>query len=891
MILSMAFRNIWRRKFRTAITIIAIMVTALLYSSIGSATTAISISSIRAYTDYVGDFDILVTGSGQNYFFNATPFLDNLSRIDGVSVVSPRLIFGAYAAVEDRYVRLLVVGINESYDSGIGSFKLVSGSLDLSDNNCLVLDFIADSNNLTVGDVLTLYHWSLLGNIEVSNLTISGIIQQRGKIPIDMKSVIFVSLETAQRMFHASDLVNMIFIKIDQSIIDPYDLDKSVDRIVSIGEKIQEVVGFDYQVTLIKAQILKSVSNAIQFQKALLDTFASTALIMAIILVVFTITMNLNERIREIGILRALGFRKTGIFMLFLTEAILLGGIGSVIGSILGVFLSEYLFLSPLGFRRSILSRYLGGISFNPQDLLVSIAIGMISTVIGGLYPAISATRIEPAEALSPAARRAKEISVIEKKINPEYPIMNLIYIGASMFFIFSLFMVIIPLLSSSNVPSLIFMVLFLLLIVMLTSLVLVFSGAFPTMIAFLRRILKFSNQIAIILANINLLRRRKRTILAFFMMATAVSALLLIGIMTNTEKNNLITTIKVNAGADIIVYSQDGLPLNITDNVSRMDGVAAVCPVTNSFTATVGDIVFWEKVSVNIYGLSPTAYPEASYVKEFTSDSVAVFNKLEENSTVVISSGLASRIGLSINDYLRVDILHKTFKLKVVGVIPTAPGFRFTRFSDRASGSDILVSINTLSNITGLNLMVYRLLISVKDGYNISSVASEISNTLSKSYDIQVITTQDYIDRASQGIEQLDNILSTLLDFAVFIAVLGQMASIVTSIKEREWEIGVLRALGSSRSQVALIFIIESILLTLLGYIAGFLGALIVALELNYSNTLTNEIVVPISIPLSQAINTLLIITIPTIILSIIVSYNSTRKDVASIIRIAEQV
>ncbi len=887
----MAFRNIWRRKFRTAITIIAIMVTALLYSSIGSATTAISISSIRAYTDYVGDFDILVTGSGQNYFFNATPFLDNLSRIDGVSVVSPRLIFGAYAAVEDRYVRLLVVGINESYDSGIGSFKLVSGSLDLSDNNCLVLDFIADSNNLTVGDVLTLYHWSLLGNIEVSNLTISGIIQQRGKIPIDMKSVIFVSLETAQRMFHASDLVNMIFIKIDQSIIDPYDLDKSVDRIVSIGEKIQEVVGFDYQVTLIKAQILKSVSNAIQFQKALLDTFASTALIMAIILVVFTITMNLNERIREIGILRALGFRKTGIFMLFLTEAILLGGIGSVIGSILGVFLSEYLFLSPLGFRRSILSRYLGGISFNPQDLLVSIAIGMISTVIGGLYPAISATRIEPAEALSPAARRAKEISVIEKKINPEYPIMNLIYIGASMFFIFSLFMVIIPLLSSSNVPSLIFMVLFLLLIVMLTSLVLVFSGAFPTMIAFLRRILKFSNQIAIILANINLLRRRKRTILAFFMMATAVSALLLIGIMTNTEKNNLITTIKVNAGADIIVYSQDGLPLNITDNVSRMDGVAAVCPVTNSFTATVGDIVFWEKVSVNIYGLSPTAYPEASYVKEFTSDSVAVFNKLEENSTVVISSGLASRIGLSINDYLRVDILHKTFKLKVVGVIPTAPGFRFTRFSDRASGSDILVSINTLSNITGLNLMVYRLLISVKDGYNISSVASEISNTLSKSYDIQVITTQDYIDRASQGIEQLDNILSTLLDFAVFIAVLGQMASIVTSIKEREWEIGVLRALGSSRSQVALIFIIESILLTLLGYIAGFLGALIVALELNYSNTLTNEIVVPISIPLSQAINTLLIITIPTIILSIIVSYNSTRKDVASIIRIAEQV
>ncbi len=890
LVISMAFRNIRRRKFRTTITIIAILVTAMLYSSIGSATTAISISSIKAYTDYVGDFDILVTGSGQNYFFNATPFLENISTLDYVHAVSPRLIFGAYAAVDNHYVRLFVIGINMSYDRDIGSFKLVRGNLTLNSNSCVILDSIATAYNLSLGMNLTLYHWSLSRSITVSNLTIAGIIEQKGKIPIDMKNVLFVSLETAQLMFHSEGLVNMIFIKLSPDIINPYDLEGSVDKIVRVGEEIQEIVGFDYQVTLTKAQILERVSDAISFQKALLDTFATTALIMAIILVVFTITMNLNERIREIGILRALGFRKINIFALFLTEALLLGGIGSVIGAFLGIFLSDYLFLTPIGFRRSILGRYMSTITFNPQDLLMSIFIGILSTIAGGLYPAFSATRIEPAEALSPAARRAREINIIEKKINPEYPIMNLIYIGASMFLIFSLFMVIIPLLSSTNIPSLVFMVLFLILIVMLVSLVLVFSGAFPVIIAGLRRILKFSNKISIILANINLLRRRKRTIIAFFMMATAVSALLLIGIMTKTQENSLTMSIKVNAGADIVIYSQEGLPLNVTENISRIDGVSSVCPVTNPIEVAAGDIVLWEKASVKLYGLSPVDYVKSSYVGEFVSNSNEAFNGLKENLTVVISSGLASKIGLSVNDYLRIDVFHKTFKLRIVGIIPTAPGFRFTRFSERASGSDILVSIDTMKNITGSNVMAYRIFVSVSDNNKLQSVVSKISDELSESYDIQIITTQDYIDRASEGIEQLNNILSTLLDFAVFIAVLGQMASIMTSIKEREWEIGVLRALGSSRGQVTSIFILESLLLTLLGYLAGFLGALIAAMELNYSNTLTSEIVVPISIPINQAINTLLIIIIPTIILAVIVSYNSTRKNIAEIIRIAEQ-
>ena len=890
LIISMAFRNIWRRKFRTSVTVISILVTSLLYSSIGSATTSLSIASIRAYTDYVGDFDILVTGTGKNVFFNATPFLDNISNIDGVYAVSPRLIFGAYVPLNKSYLRIFVVGINSSLDEGIGSFNLLKGSLEIGDNGCLILDEIAESNNLDVGDNITLYYITYTGKIVASNLTITGIVQQKGKIPIDMKNVIFVNLKKAQEMFEAKDLVDFLFIKLDQSIIDPYNLELSIEKIVDVGEKIQEVVGFDYKVTLVKAQVLRGVSNGIEFQKGLLYSFASMALIMAIILVVFTITMNLNERIREIGILRSLGLGKTRIFLLFITEATILGLIGAVLGSLLGVVVSQVLFVTPIIGRGGFLTQYVGGLSFNLTDLVLSSIIGVASAIVGGIYPAYAATRIEPAEALSPAARRAKEISVIEKKINPERPITNLIYIGLSMLFIFSFFMVIIPLLGSSREITLIFMVMFSILLIMLVSIVLVFSGLLPSIIALLRRIIKATDRITIILANINLLRRRKRTILAFFMITTAVSSLFLIGIMMYTQERSVVANIKVSAGADVIVYSESGLPLNVTENISSIQGVAAVCPVTTSVPVTVGDIVFWEKTTVNLYGVDPEGYVESSYLTEFVESRKVNLDELNDNLTVVISLGLSERLDLGLNDYLRLDLYGKTFKLRIIGILPIAPGFVFTRFPERATFSDILVSINTYKNITGFDPKASKILVKVEKGYSVKKVADEINSKLSESYDIQVITTEDYVERASETIEQLSNILSTLLDFAVIIAVLGLMASTITSIREREWEIGVLRALGSSRFQVVSIFVIETLLLVVLGYLTGLVSAFIAAYELNYSNALTSEIVVPISIPLNQLVSTFFIVMIPSLVLAIIVSYQATKKDIATVIRTAQE-
>lgn len=106
-----------------------------------------------------------------------------------------------------------------------------------------------------------------------------------------------------------------------------------------------------------------------------------------------TMAMAVYERTGEIGLLRALGWRRSRIVMLLLGESAALGALSVVLGTALAFAGARLLMLSPT-------SRGYIDPSLSPLVLAQGLALGLGLTLLGGLYPALRASRLDPTEAL-----------------------------------------------------------------------------------------------------------------------------------------------------------------------------------------------------------------------------------------------------------------------------------------------------------------------------------------------------------------------------------------------------------------------------------------------------------------------------------------------------------
>jgi putative ABC transport system permease protein len=106
-----------------------------------------------------------------------------------------------------------------------------------------------------------------------------------------------------------------------------------------------------------------------------------------------TMVMAVFERTREIGILRAVGWRTRRILQMILGEALLLCMIGAVVGSVVAVLLTRFIVLLPA--VRAFISP-----EYTPEVFLRGILVGLGVALLGALYPAFRAARLSPAEAI-----------------------------------------------------------------------------------------------------------------------------------------------------------------------------------------------------------------------------------------------------------------------------------------------------------------------------------------------------------------------------------------------------------------------------------------------------------------------------------------------------------
>jgi len=145
--------------------------------------------------------------------------------------------------------------------------------------------------------------------------------------------------------------------------------------------------------------VIKQFSKQLNIVSLALSAFAGIALLAAMIGIVNTLLMAVFERVQEIGLLKAMGMRRRGIFFQFLIEAGSIGFWGGVIGVALGELIGRV--ANPI-LIKNVFTGFPGKqiLSFPPAYMLGIIGLGTLIGLLAGAFPAWRASRLDPIEAL-----------------------------------------------------------------------------------------------------------------------------------------------------------------------------------------------------------------------------------------------------------------------------------------------------------------------------------------------------------------------------------------------------------------------------------------------------------------------------------------------------------
>jgi ABC-type antimicrobial peptide transport system permease subunit len=361
---SSVFRGLWRRRTRTLLTIAGI--------GVGVAT-VVALNGIGA--GFMAGFNQLSSSGGGDLTLRQADVADtSLSSIDerigraiaGMPQVEAVTGMVMGIATSEELPFFFAWGL-EPGERGVQRFPLVEGQYIQRPNEMMLGRTATKMFKKKVGDTLMVYN---------NRYRIVGIFES-GSAFEDGAGVL--NLREAQRLFGKPRQVSFYQIKVRER--DDVEFVRS-----AIEQRFPEV-----SVSL-STEFAENTEDMQQFQ-SFVGALSFIAVLLGGIVVANTMIMNVYERTREIGTLRALGWRRRMILSMMLWESLLLSLLSGVAGVLMGVGLCALAGSAPM--VGSLLQP-----SFSPQMFGEAIGLALLLGGLGGLYPAWRASQLSPAEAL-----------------------------------------------------------------------------------------------------------------------------------------------------------------------------------------------------------------------------------------------------------------------------------------------------------------------------------------------------------------------------------------------------------------------------------------------------------------------------------------------------------
>jgi putative ABC transport system permease protein len=292
------------------------------------------------------------------------PDIRTIENSKNLGLVAPKVLGAATVMGKD----VLLMGVDFESELALKNWWQWEGAPPEQPDELLIGSQTASTFNLAVGDTLE------LGK---ETFTVTTILKPTGS---SEDGIIIGDLHTFQRILGKEGKVSMVEIQ-------AFCRDCPITELVlQIGEKFPEA-----KVTGLR-QAMMSKMKTVEMFKTFSYGIAVLVIFIGSLLVFVTMMGSVNERTREIGIFRAIGFRRGHVMQIILLEAMVVGLIGGILGYLGGNAIAWAAL--PLVVKSSSfagLNYNLGGVS-----LLLAIALSLIAS----LYPAQKASNLDPSEAL-----------------------------------------------------------------------------------------------------------------------------------------------------------------------------------------------------------------------------------------------------------------------------------------------------------------------------------------------------------------------------------------------------------------------------------------------------------------------------------------------------------
>ncbi len=825
----------------------AVFLGVALLVGINMATTS-ALGEFNSYTDkFWGATDIIVS------YGNEQPFplqlaINNVTSNSLVRQTAERLNWFGGTPVPGSNVTYILAGINPNDDFDYSTFN-ITGTRVFSTGQAVVDNAVAEKLGLTIGATFTVFtvpptNTSRLAQISLEVVGINYPLRNLG-------STVYMYLPDLQSSYGLSEEVTHIY----ASLYDP-------TKAVEAQTELLKALPSNFDVSAPKAEAVQRIDSQTTGFQIGLNVMIGVSLVVCSFIVFNTLYMTVVERTYEIGILRAVGSSRGQIFRIFLAEGLLIGAIGTLAGIFGGLGLARFF---TIVFEDTLGIPSLPVAQLTPTIALFGLAAGLAAVLVGSIYPAFAASRINIIQAIRPSARNSRR----------QIPLQLVGLLGAVM----------LGLGAAESLRITPFHINYLDVVLVPVGLVLIGSAIFGRAGKSLTGPFFSPSSAVRYVASRSGRRRLLRSSICFGMIALTLSFAIMIGGIQGGVQGALQQGIQEVLGADILLIANQSIPTSFTSNLTSLTTVASATPMSPSVFSAKAFVENNISSSIGVVAVDPSVFPTViSYSFVNSPPPSQVYSKLANDSrSLMMPDSLASELGLGAGDVVSVLTVNDTRVPFTVAGVFTGPVLQYIQFGQHFASDSIVVSFTSQEQYFAGKNTAPLFLVDLKPQYKsqASSVADDIAAAFPRyNFSENSLTLNELLSLVNDTINRIFALILLILYFALLIASLGIGATMIMNVSDRRREIGLLRSQGMSRGQIMRLFLGEGALLGLFGFLLAIPGGLLLLKGATNSTTLAGFFI-PYVVPYGAIVEALVLALVAVLAGSVYPAYRASRMEI----------